>query len=89
MLVSFNSHTTGGTCGAETANPSGAHEFIPASSGTRVTRSVVSVYCFVVRCLPFCSFSFGQFVVCSSIHGSSIKYIFPEGWKCQIFSFFT
>ena len=29
MFVSFNSNTTGVTCGAGFANPSGAHEFTP------------------------------------------------------------
>ena len=29
MFVSFNSNTTGVTCGAGTANPSGASEFTP------------------------------------------------------------
>jgi hypothetical protein len=29
MSISFNSNTTGGTCGARTTNPFGAHEFTP------------------------------------------------------------
>jgi hypothetical protein len=32
---------TGATCGAETAYPSGAHEFTPDFSGVRVARSLV------------------------------------------------
>ena len=35
-------------------------------SGVRVTRCLVYVKCFVHRCLPFCHFSFGHCVVCSS-----------------------
>jgi hypothetical protein len=35
-------------------------------SGVRVTRSLVLYVCFVDRCLPFCTFSFGYFVVFSS-----------------------
>jgi hypothetical protein len=31
-----------------------------------VARSVVLCICFVVRCLSFCTFSFGHYVVCSS-----------------------
>jgi hypothetical protein len=35
-------------------------------SGVRVTRSLVLYVCFVDCCLLFCTFSFGQCVVCSS-----------------------
>ena len=35
-------------------------------SGVRVTRSLVLCVCFVDRCLSFCTFSFGHYVVCSS-----------------------
>ena len=35
-------------------------------SGIRVTRSLVLCVCFVDRCLSFCNFSFGHYVVCSS-----------------------
>ena len=39
-------------------------------SGVRVTRSLVLYVCFVDRCLSFCTFPFGHFVVCpSSIYG--------------------
>ena len=34
--------------------------------GVRVSRSLVLCVCFVDRCLSFCTFSFGHFVVCSS-----------------------
>jgi hypothetical protein len=46
-------------CGAGTAYP-------PVFSGIRVTRSLVLYVCFVDRCLSFCTFSFGHYVVCSS-----------------------
>ena len=39
----------------------------PVFSGVRVTRSFVLYVCFVDRRLPFCSFSFGHCVVCSSL----------------------
>jgi hypothetical protein len=32
----------------------------------RFTRSLVLYVCFVDRCLSFCPFSFGHYVVCSS-----------------------
>ena len=35
-------------------------------SGVRVTRSLVLCVCVVDRCLFFCTFSFGNCVVCSS-----------------------
>jgi hypothetical protein len=35
-------------------------------NGVRVTQSLVLYVCFVDRCLPFCTFSFGYCVVCSS-----------------------
>jgi len=38
----------------------------PVFSGVRVTRSLVLYVCFVDRCLSFCTFSFGHYVVCSS-----------------------
>jgi hypothetical protein len=38
----------------------------PVFSGVRVTRSLILCVCFVDRCLPFCLFSFGHCVVCSS-----------------------
>ena len=33
-------------------------------SGVRVTRSLVLCVCLVDRCLSFCTFSFGHYVVC-------------------------
>ena len=41
----------------------------PVFSGVRVTRSLVLCVCFVDRCLSFCPFSFGHYVVCSSTYG--------------------
>ena len=38
----------------------------PIFSRVRVTRSLVLCVCFVDRSLSFCTFSFGQCVVCSS-----------------------
>ena len=38
-------------------------------SEVRVTRSLVLGVCFVDRGLSFCTFSFGDCVVCSSIYG--------------------
>jgi hypothetical protein len=38
----------------------------PVFSGVRVARSLVLCVCFVDRGLPFCPFSFGHCVVCSS-----------------------
>jgi len=38
----------------------------PVFSEVHVTRSLVLYVCFVDRCLSFCPFSFGHFVVCSS-----------------------
>jgi len=46
MFVSCNSSTMGATCGEETANPCEAHEFIPAFSAVRVSRS--SVFCIML-----------------------------------------
>ena len=53
-------------CAAGTAYPSEAPEFTPGFCGVRVTRSLVSCVYFVDRCLSFCPFSFGHYVVCSS-----------------------
>ena len=43
MFVSFNSNTTGATCGEGTTNPCEAHEFTSAFSGVRASR--FSVFC--------------------------------------------
>jgi hypothetical protein len=44
--VCSKSYTTGATCRAETAHPSGAHEFIPGFSGIRTAQSLA--FCVVV-----------------------------------------
>jgi hypothetical protein len=38
----------------------------PVFSGFHVTRSLVICVCFLDRCLSFCTFPFGHYVVCSS-----------------------
>ena len=40
----------------------------PVFSWVRVTRSFAFSVCLVDRCLSFCTFSFGQWVFCSSIY---------------------
>jgi hypothetical protein len=67
----FNkNNTTGNTCEAGTADPSGAHEFTPVCSGVRVAR-------YLVFCVKFCRslfvlvffFSWPMFVCPSSNYG--------------------
>ena len=60
---SNKSNTTGVTSEAGTANPSGAHAFIPGVHGPR---SLVLYAMFVDCRLSFQPFSFGHCVVCSS-----------------------
>jgi hypothetical protein len=71
MFVSFNSNTTGATCGAGTANSCEAHELTPAFSGVRVSRS--SVFC-----IKFCRSLFVLFfchcVVCPTIYSSDYPF---------------
>ena len=62
MFVSFNSNTTGATGGAGTANPWEAHEFTPAFSEVRVSRS--SVFCIMFCKSLFVLFLFGHSIVC-------------------------
>jgi hypothetical protein len=52
----------------------------PVFSGVHVTRSLVWYVCFVDRCLSFCTFSFGHYVVCSS----SIYGFWLPLWYLQI-----
>jgi hypothetical protein len=50
-------------------------------SGVRLTRSLVLCACFINRCLSFCNFSFGHFVVySSSIYGFRLPlwYLLPH-----------
>jgi hypothetical protein len=61
MFVSFNSSTTGATCGAETASPCEAHEFTPVCSGVRVSR-------FSVFCIMFCRSLFVLFLIGGSLY---------------------
>ena len=71
MFVSCKSSTMGATCGAETANPCGAHDFTPAFSGVRVSRS--SVFC-----IKFCRSLFVLFfchcVFCPTIYSSDYPF---------------
>ena len=41
MFLSFSSNTTGVTCGAGTASPSGANKFTPVFCEVRVAPSLV------------------------------------------------
>ena len=51
----------------------------PVFSGVRVTRSLVLCVCFVDRCLSFCPFSSGHFVVCSSlIYGFRLPFCYLQ-----------
>ena len=45
----------------------------PGFSRVHVTRSLALCVCFVDRCLSFCTFSFGHYVVCSSINKGNNK----------------
>ena len=60
------SNTMGATSETGTAYPSGAPEFTTGFHWVRVTWLLVLCMCFVDRCLSFCTFSFGNCVVCSS-----------------------
>jgi len=62
-------NTTGVTSGEGKAYPFGAPVFTSCFSRVRVTRSLVLCVCFVDRCLSFSPFSFGHYVVSSSIYG--------------------
>ena len=48
----------------------------PIFNGVRVTRYLVLCVCLVDRCLSFCTFTFGHFVVCSS---SIYEFYYPFG----------
>ena len=62
MFASFNSYMTSATCGAGNANPCEAHEFTPAFSGARVSRS--SVFCIMFYRSLLVLFRFGHCMVC-------------------------
>ena len=51
--VNKKSSTTGATCGAGIASPSGAPEFTPYISGVRIARSLVLCCSVVFICLFF------------------------------------
>ena len=59
MFVSFNSNTTGVTCGAGIALTLPP----PILNEVPVVRSLVSVYCFVDRYFTICPFTFGYCIV--------------------------
>jgi len=61
------SYTMGVTHGAGTAYPSGAHEFTLVFSVVRF-RSLV--FCRLICCLSYCSFSFGHCAVSPSLMAS-------------------
>ena len=72
MFVSFNSNTTGATCGAGTANPCEADELTPAFSGVRISR-------FSFICIQFCRslfvlFLFDHCAVCPTIYSSDYPF---------------
>ena len=67
IFVSSNSHTTGVTCGAGPANPSGAPGRTLVFSGVPPARSLVFLVMFC-RSLS-CPFSFGHRIFCPSIYG--------------------
>ena len=54
---------------------------LPVFSRVRVTRSLFFYVCFIDRCLSFCYFSFGHYVLCSS----SIYGFWLPLWYIQTF----
>ena len=69
MFVTFNSNTTGVTCGAGTAYPSGTPEFTPDFSGICAAQHLVFcvVFCRTYIIHVVSSFSFSHFVDCLSL----------------------
>ena len=69
MFVTFNSNTTGVTCGAGTAYPSGTPEFTPEFSGICAAQHLVScvVFCRTYIIHVVSPFSFSHFVDCLSL----------------------
>jgi len=61
MFISFNSNTTGGTCGAGTTNPFGAHEFTPT-----LRCSIFSLLCKVLS-ITACLFDHFQMAIVFSV----------------------
>ena len=72
-LVSLNSNTMSVTNGAETANPSGAHEFTSSFSGVRVARSLVL---YVVFCISLYVFFLLAIVLSVLLRVSDFDYPF-------------
>ena len=64
MFVSFSNTTTGVTCGAGTANPSGAHECTAGFLAGFVLLDLLLYALWIVVC-PFVIFHFGHCIVCS------------------------
>ena len=56
MFVSFNSNTTGVTCGAGTANSSGTSEYTPGFSGFALLDIQFSVQCFLTAISAYNAF---------------------------------
>jgi hypothetical protein len=77
-------NTTGVTSGAGIVYTSGAPEFTLGFSRVSVTRSLVLCACFVDHCLSFCTFSFGHYVVCSSLIYGFWLHLWP---LCCLFFF--
>ena len=60
----------------------------PVFNGVRVTRSLVLYVCFVDRCLHFCTYSFGNCVVCSSsIYGFWLPLSYFQSLLVLVFVF--
>ena len=76
MFLSFNSNTTGVTCGAGTASPSEATEFTSVFCGVSFTQSLVFCVDFVNH---FLSFSFDHCIVYpSTIYGFSLPLLYLQ-----------
>jgi len=65
--ISKNSDTTEITCGAGTAYPSRAHDFIVGLCGVHVARSLVFCVMFCIALFVFCSFSLSHCFTCPLI----------------------
>ena len=65
--------------GLFSADASRVPEVIPGFSGGFVTRSLVLCVCFVFRCLSFCPFSLGHYVVCPfSMYGFWLPHLYLQ-----------
>jgi hypothetical protein len=70
MFLSSNSNTTDVTCGAGTANPTGAHECTPVFRGIPVAQSFIFCTMFCRSCLSFCPLAIVFFFFSSSSSSS-------------------